>query len=285
MYIIVIVALILPVLLIMLKVKSETNFLKKILILEKPGKIDIPGKRVLLIEKRSNYNVNNIIERLKSLSNPGAVKGMARYGINPEKNLGISIPHLRQVAKEIGRDHKLALDLWATGIHDARILAGMIDKPDMVSERQIEEWVSEFDSWDVCDEVCINLFEKLPLAYNKAAEWSRRSEEFIKRAGFALMAILAVRDKKAGDEKFVEFFPYIKKESTDGRNYVKKAVNWALRQIGKRNLNLNKMAVRLGEEIYAIDSGSAKWIASDVLRELKSEKIQKILIDKEKRDK
>jgi 3-methyladenine DNA glycosylase AlkD len=235
------------------------------------------------MRKNKDHSIGSVIKRLRSLSNPEAVEGMARYGINPERNLGISIPHLRQAAREIGRDHELALDLWKTGIHDARILAGMIDEPDKVSEKQMEQWAGDFNSWDVCDQVCMNLFEKLPLAHNKAVEWSNRSEEFIKRAGFALMAMLAVRDKKAGDEKFVEFFPYIKKESTDSRNYVKKAVNWALRQIGKRNLNLNKLAVRLGEEIYAIDSGSAKWIASDALRELKSKEVKKRLIDRERR--
>ena len=237
------------------------------------------------MKENKDYNVDNIIKRLKSLSNPEAVKGMAKYGINLEKNLGVSIPHLRQIAREIGRNHKLALNLWATGIHDARILAGMIGEPDKVSEKQIEQWICEFDSWDVCDEVCMNLFEKLPLAYKKAVEWSSRNEEFVKRAGFTLMARLAVSDKKAEDEKFIELFPCIKKESADSRNYVKKAVNWALRQIGKRNLNLNKMAVKVGEEIYSLDSKSARWIASDALRELKSEKVLRRLIDKENRNK
>ena len=228
-------------------------------------------------------SIDSVIKRLKSLSSPEAVKGMARFGINPKMTLGVSIPHLRLTAKEIGRNHKLALDLWETGIHDARILAGMIDEPDKVSGKQIEEWVSEFDSWDVCDQVCMNLFKRLPIAYKKAIEWSSRSEEFVKRAGFALMAVLTVGDKKAKDEKFVKFLPYIIRESTDGRNYVKKAVNWALRQIGKRNLNLNRIAIKAGEEIYNIDSRSAKWIASDALRELKSEKVQKRLIDREGR--
>ena len=229
------------------------------------------------------HDVKSVIKRLKSLSNPRAVEGMVKYGINPEKNLGISIPDLRKAAKEIGRDHELALDLWETGIHDARILAGMIDEPGKVTEKQMEKWVSGFDSWDVCDGVCMNLFRSLPVAYEKAVEWSNRSGEFVKRAGFALMAVLAVGDKKAKDEKFTKFLPYIIRESTDGRNYVKKAVNWALRQIGKRNLNLNGTAIKAGEEIYKIDSGSARWIASDALRELKSEKVKMRLIDKERR--
>jgi len=235
------------------------------------------------MKENKDYSVGSIIKKLKSLSNPEAVEGMSKFGINPEKNLGISIPQLRKAAKEIGRDHKLALDLWAAGIHDARILAGMIDEPNDVSEKQMDQWAGDFDSWDVCDQVCMNLFKKSPLAYKKALEWSGRDKEFVKRAGFALMAVLAVGDKKAGDDKFIKFLPYIKKESTDSRNYVKKAVNWALRQIGKRNLNLNKIAVKAGEEIYNLDSRSAKWIASDALRELKSAEVQKRLINKERR--
>lgn len=159
----------------------------------------------------------------------------------------------------------------------------MIGQPDEVTEKQMEQWVGDFDSWDVCDGVCMNLFEKLPFVYNKAVEWSSRDEEFVKRAGFVLMARLAVSDKEADDKKFITFFPYIKKESADSRNYVRKAVNWALRQIGKRNITLNKLAIKAGEEIYSIDSKSARWIASDALRELKNEKIQKRLIDREKK--
>jgi 3-methyladenine DNA glycosylase AlkD len=236
------------------------------------------------MKENANFGVDYVIKRLKSLSNPQAIEGMARYGINPNKNLGVSIPDLRQVARETGKNHQLANDLWATGIHDSRILAGMIDETDKVSEKQMERWVRDFDSWDVCDQVCMNLFGKLPFAYKKAVQWSSREEEFVKRAGFVLMANLAVSDKKADDKKFISFFPYIKNESTDSRNFVEKAINWALRQIGKRNINLNKLAVKIAEEIYSIDSRSAKWIASDVLRELKNEKIQKRLIDKEKRN-
>jgi len=230
----------------------------------------------------TEHKAREIIKKLKSLSNPEAVKGMARYGINQDKNLGVSIPDLRQVARETGKNHELANELWATGIHDARILAGMIDGPDEVTEEQVERWVADFNSWDICDQVCMNLFEKLPFAYKKAVQWSSREREFEKRAGFALMAVLSVRDKKAGDEKFESFLPFIKKESTDNRNYVKKAVNWALRQIGKRNIVLNKFAIKTAEEIHSIDSKSAKWIASDALRELKNEKVQKMLIKKEK---
>lgn len=221
----------------------------------------------------------DVLNKLKALSDPRAVEGMARFGINPENAYGVSIPKLRSLAKEIGKDHALAKQLWTSGIHEARILASMIDDPKMVTDGQMEEWVRGFDSWDVCDQCCLNLLDKTTLAIQKAVEWSTAEEEFVKRAGFVLMARLAVSDKKAGDEIFVEFFPIIKRECVDERNYVKKAVNWALRQIGKRNRNLNKIAIKTANEIYKINSRSAKWLASDALRELKSEAVQNRLRD------
>ena len=222
---------------------------------------------------------NDILKKLKALSNPKAVEGMARFGINPENTYGVSIPDLRKIAKEAGKDHSLAQKLWASRIHEARILVSMIDEPTAVSEEQMERWVKDFDSWDVCDQCCMNLFEKTKFAYQKCVEWSSNKQEFVKRAGFALMARLAVSDKKAIDGQFVNFFPIIKRESVDNRNFVKKGVNWALRQIGKRNRNLNKMAIRTAKEIQEVDSKSSKWIASDALRELTDEKIQKRLHD------
>jgi 3-methyladenine DNA glycosylase AlkD len=224
--------------------------------------------------------IDTIITRLKSLSNPKSVEGMARFGINPEKTLGVSIPALRKMAKDIGRSHILAQRLWDTGIHEARILAGMIDEPEKVDESQMEQWVGDFDSWDVCDQCCMNLFDRTRFAWQKAIEWSSREEEFVKRAGFALMAVLASHDKKAGDEAFLKFFPAIIIESVDGRNYVKKAVNWALRQIGKRNFNLNRMAIETAKKIQKIDSNAARWIAADAIRELEEEAVQKRLADK-----
>jgi len=218
-----------------------------------------------------------IIKKLKSLADPEAVKGMARFGISPKNTYGVSIPNLRKMAKEIGISHDLARQLWDSDIHEARILASMIDNPKMLTEEQMESWVIDFDSWDVCDQCCSNLFDKTKFAYKKAVEWSSREEEFVKRAGFVLMATLAVHDKKAKDEDFLKFFPLIKRESTDNRNFVKKAVNWALRQIGKRNLNLNKVAIRTAKEIKTIESKAAKWIAYDALRELESESVQKRL--------
>ncbi len=215
-----------------------------------------------------------IISKLKSLSNPEAVKGMARYGITPKNNLGISIYKLRPIAKEIGKDHELALKLWDSGIHDARLLACFIEDPTKVTGEQMDSWAKDFDSWDVCDQACTSLFDSTPLSWIKVVEWAERDEEFVKRGAFSLIAGLAVHDKKASDKKFERFFPLIKKHSIDDRNYVKKAINWALRNIGKRNLDLNNQMIKLSEEILKIDSKSAKWIARDALRELTSKKIQ-----------
>lgn len=215
-----------------------------------------------------------VVDALKPYANPKALAGMARYGISTNNTLGINIPILRKFARDIGKNHDLAKDLWNTGIHEARILAAYIDEAGQVTESQMEHWVSDFDSWDVCDQVCSNLFDRTPYAYQKALQWSRREAEFIKRAGFVLMAALSVHDKKAPPEKFRQFFPAIFEAATDERNYVKKSVNWALRQIGKRSLELNAEAIQLAQEIKGIDSKPARWIASDAMRELTSAKIQ-----------
>jgi 3-methyladenine DNA glycosylase AlkD len=217
-------------------------------------------------------NCEKILERLKSLANSKSVEGMARFGISPTNTYGVSMPVLRKFAKDTGKDHNLALQLWDSGIHEARILAGMIDSPEKVTEEQMEKWVMDFDSWDVCDQCCSNLLDKTKFARKKAVQWSEREEEFVKRAGFVLMATLAVHDKKAEDDEFVRFFSIIKRESTDKRNFVRKAVNWALRQIGKRNMALNKLAIETAKEIQQMENKTANWIASDALRELTSEK-------------
>ena len=224
----------------------------------------------------------NILKKLKALSNLKAVEGMARFGINPENTYGVSIPNLRKMAKEIGKGHSLAQQLWDSGIHEARILASMIDDPNQVTKRQMDVWIKDFNSWDVCDQCCMNLFDKTPMAWEKAVEWTKREKEFEKRAGFTLMACLAWHDKESPDKKFLVFLLAIKRKTDDDRNYVKKAVNWALRNIGKRNLSLNKKAIETAKEIQKMNSRSAKWIASDAIRELTSEAVQKRL---QKRDK
>lgn len=220
-------------------------------------------------------DAQKILKKLKLLANPKNTKGMARFGINTENALGVPIPFLRDLAKKTGKNHKLAQDLWSSGIHEARILASMIDDFKLVAEKQMEKWVKDFNSWDVCDQVCMNLFDKTPFAVKKAKSWTKSSRKFVKRAGFALMASLAVHDKKMKDGQFREFFILIEKESKDERNFVKKAVNWALRQIGKRNKNLNRQAVKIAKKIQKINLKSAKWIANNALKELQEEAIQK----------
>ena len=212
------------------------------------------------------------MKKLKSHANPKNVAGMARFGISSKNTLGVPIPTLRKMAKEIGKNHSLAQQLWRSGVHEARILAGMIDDSALVTEKQMEEWVRDFDSWDVCDQVCMNLFDKTEIAFKKAEEWAAREEEFVKRAGFALMASLAVHDKTSPDARFKKFFAHIKREAGDERNFVRKAVNWALRQIGKRNAKLNGKAIKIAEEIRKLKWKSAKWIAGDALRELKEKR-------------
>ncbi len=229
---------------------------------------------------KSSAQMYEIITLLKSNASAENVKGMARFGIKADNILGVSIPLLRKIKAEIRKDYKNQLDiiheladgLWLSGIHEARILAGLIDIAELVTEEQMEAWVKDFDSWDVCDQVCGNLFDRTPFAFKKAIEWSRRSEEFTKRAGFVLMATLAVHHKYATDTEFLQFFPLIEKEAHDDRNFVKKAVNWAIRQIGKRNKNLNIEAIILCEKIEQQNFTSTRWIAKNAWLELKNEK-------------
>jgi len=218
--------------------------------------------------------LEEILTKLETLGNPENAAGMARFGMNVDKAYGIRIPVLRKLAKDVWVDHELALGLWDTGMHEARILASMVDDPKQVTEAQMDAWVQDFNSWDLCDQCCGNQFDKTTFAFDKAVEWSGREPEFEKRAGFALMAWLAVHDKKAKDSHFEVFLPIMIREATDERNFVKKAVNWALRQIGKRNLALNAKAIEVAEEIEKIDDKAARWIAKDALRELRSEKVK-----------
>jgi 3-methyladenine DNA glycosylase AlkD len=217
---------------------------------------------------------DEILAQLAELHNPANLAGMARYGIDASHAHGVTAPVLHRMAKEIGRDHALALDLWASGVREARLLAALIDNPKQVTEDQMERWAADMTSWDVCDCCCNYLFIRTPFAHEKAAEWSGRDAEFVKRAGFVLMACLAVHDRRASDEAFLAFLPLIRRESVDDRNFVRKAVNWALRQIGKRNQPLNAAAIATAEAIRAEGTRAGRWIAGDALRELTSEKVQ-----------
>jgi 3-methyladenine DNA glycosylase AlkD len=218
--------------------------------------------------------LSQVLRRLKAKGSKRAIEGMARYGITSTKAYGVSAPDIRNIAREIGTDHALSLRLWSTGILEARAVATLIGDSGRVTERQMERWVKDLDSWAVCDACCGNLFDKTSFAYRKAHEWSKRDEEFVKRAGFTMMAELAAHDKGASDRRFLKMLPAIKRGSTDARNFVKKAVNWALRQIGKRNRALNRSAVATAREISSLDSSAARWVAADALRELLSTAVQ-----------
>lgn len=231
------------------------------------------------------FTVDEVVADLRDRRDPTALAGMARYGIKVDNAYGVSIPELRALGRKIvaqlgRRDparHSFALGLWETGIHDARLLAGMVDLADTVTAAQMDAWVLDLDSWDVCDQLCNNLFVDTSLAWDKALEWSRREEEFVKRAGFALMAALAVRAKDSPDERFLPLLAAIEREADDERNYVKKAVNWALRQIGKRNPALHEYAVMTARRIGAPGSRAGRWVASGALRELEGEAVRRRL--------
>jgi 3-methyladenine DNA glycosylase AlkD len=218
--------------------------------------------------------VAELLAELKARSNPANVAGMARYGIATEHALGVPIPVLRGMAKRAGMDHRLAGELWAAGIHEARILATMVEDPARMTSAQMDRWARDFDSWDVCDQACQNLFRCTPFACAKAMQWSGAKREFVRRAGFALMAGLAAQRSEMEDAQFEAFLKLIAGAATDDRNMVKKAVNWALRQTGKRNARLLKKAIAAAEKIERLDSRSARWIAKDALRELRGKAVK-----------
>jgi 3-methyladenine DNA glycosylase AlkD len=226
--------------------------------------------------------VDDILKKLEGLGTAENVAGMERFGIRTQKAFGVSAPEIKKLARDIGKNHDLALRLWQTEVLEARAIACLIDDPKQVTEAQMEEWVVDLDNWATCDTVTGYLFDKTPYAYIKAFEWARREEEFVRRAAFALMAWLAVHDKKADDGKFEDFLPVIEKYSYDGRNFVKKAVNWALRQIGKRNLPLNRLAVKTAMTLAESDLKAARWIGKDAVRELTTEKTLERLSKKAK---
>lgn len=219
--------------------------------------------------------VDEILARLRAAGSQENVAGMARFGIRPALAFGVATPVLRSLAKEIRRDQAIASALWTTGVLEARILATMVADEQAITEAEIEAWVHDFDCWSVCDSACIGLLWKLPFAWRKVAEWSGAEPEYVRRAAFALLAGLAVHDKKAPDRKFHAAFRLIRKAAVDERNYVKKAVNWALRQIGKRNRALREPAMAIAAGLAASKSRSARWIGADALRELRAREAPK----------
>lgn len=219
----------------------------------------------------------DVIILLQSKARPDQLAGMKRYGMNVENRLGIAIPELRKIARQIDGNHELALELWQTGVAEARILASMIASPTELSGTQMDAWAADFDSWDVCDQVCMNLFEKSPLAWEKVVVWSSREEEFVRRAAYALLACLAWHDKKAPDEDFIRLVPVIRAGESDERKMVMKAVSWALRNIGKRNPQLHQVALQTATEMLSSLSKSARWIGRDTLRDLNSQATERRL--------
>lgn len=235
-------------------------------------------------------SLEEILAELHGLANPHNVEGMARFGINPNGTLGVKMDQLHAIARRIrnerelkrhpelaAHNHELALCLWETGIHEARILAALIADPQRTDDAQMERWAADFDSWDLVDQTSLALFSQTPLAWDKVSAWSQRSEEFVKRAAFALMAALAVHARQEPDERFLDWLAIIRREARDERPYVKKAVNWALRQVGKRNRTLNRAAIETARAIRADGSRSGRWIAADALRELEGEAVQRRL--------
>ena len=223
-------------------------------------------------------SASEVIARLRALGDPANVAGMARFGISSEGTLGVPVPAIRAIAKELKparrndpeAAHRLALELWRSGVHEALMLAAFIDVPALVTREQAEEWAADLDSWDTCDQLCGNLLDKTPFAWELVDEWASRPEPFVKRAAFALMTQLAVHDKKAPDEPFLHLLTLVEREADDDRPYVRKAVNWALRQIGKRDAALWSAAVDAARRLRERESRAARWVASDALRELQS---------------
>lgn len=221
-----------------------------------------------------NAATHAALRELRDVADPARLPGMARVGINVQRAWGVSVPHCRRIARRHRGDHALALELWDSGVHEARLLASMVDDPAQVSAAQMEAWVVQIDSWDVCDQLCGNLFGLTPAAFTKARAWVRRDEEFVKRAGFVLIAERAARDRLHDDAFWMRWLPVIRRGATDDRNYVKKAVNWALREIGKRNPRLNAAAIEEAEGLLRLAVPSARWIARDALRELRGDAVQ-----------
>ena len=221
--------------------------------------------------------VGRILAELERKGTQRNREGMARYAIVAPKVFGVSVGTLRSMAKTIGKDHELAAKLWASGWYEARMLAGFVDDPALVTAAQMDRWAKDFDNWAVCDHSCFHLFDKTPHAWKKVDQWAKRREEFVKRAAFALIASLGVHDKQVSDAEFLKRFPLIERAADDERNFVKKAVSWALRVVGRRSKRLNAEAIALAKRLKESDQPSARWIGSDAYRELTGALVQRQL--------
>jgi 3-methyladenine DNA glycosylase AlkD len=212
--------------------------------------------------------VTEILEWMERHGTGHYREGMARFGIVTEKAFGVSMATIQPYAKQLGKDHELALALWDTGWYEARILAAFVDEPDRVSAAQMDSWVRDFDNWGICDMLCFKLFDRTPHAWKKIDQWSNRRDEYVKRAAFALLASVALHDKEAPDAPFIKSFTIIERESTDPRNFVKKGVSWALRTIGHRNAVLNAKATNLARRLAESSDPAARWIGKDALKDI-----------------
>jgi 3-methyladenine DNA glycosylase AlkD len=212
--------------------------------------------------------VELILAELKALGSEKNRAGMARYGINTARAWGVSMAAMAPITRRHRGDHGLATALWRSGWHEARIVAALIDDPHAVTREQMDRWAADFDSWDLCDQASMKLFARTPFAEEKVRQWAEDEREFVRRAAFATIAGYAVHAKKAPDAVFLAFLPVIEKHAKDPRNYVRKAVNWALRQIGKRSLALHGPALALAERLAASDDRTARWIGRDAAKEL-----------------
>jgi len=215
-----------------------------------------------------------VLAWLKRRGTRRTVEGMARYGIKAKRAFGVPMGALLSLRKRLGKDHALATALWESGWYEARLLAALVGDPQLVTRRQMNAWAAGFENWGDCDTVCFHLFDRTPFAWEKARQWSASPREFVKRAGFALMACLALHDKAAPDQRFLAFLSLIEKGAHDERNFVKKAVNWALRAIGRRNLPLNEAALEVAKRLALSQETSCRWVGKDALRELSNRKVR-----------
>jgi 3-methyladenine DNA glycosylase AlkD len=232
---------------------------------------------------RDASSATSVVDWLERTGTKATRDGMARYGIPSTHAFGIPVGVLRSRAKILGRDHELAAALWKTGWYEARMLASFVDDPALVTPKQMDSWCREFDNWAICDTVCFHLFDRSPHAWKKLEGWAKRRDEFVKRAAFALLASLSVHDKRASDEQFLRGLAFVEDAAPDPRNFVKKAVNWALRSIGKRNPALNAAATKVAKVLAESEDPTARWVGKDALRELTSSALQRRLSARAKR--
>jgi 3-methyladenine DNA glycosylase AlkD len=221
--------------------------------------------------------VQAALEALDAMSTRRDRENLARFGITARKAFGVSMANIQTLAKRLGRSHELAAALWETGGYEARLLTSFVDEPARVTPAQMDRWCRGFDNWGICDTLCFHLFDRTPHAWGKVAQWHDRRGEFVKRAAFALLASLALHDKSAGDQRFVQSLALIERAASDDRNFVKKGVSWALRLIGRRNLALNADAVVLARRLSTSPAAAARWIGKGALKELTSPMVQRRL--------